>query len=294
MRVTACPICEHDQLDLYLKVKDYSISNELFDLFQCKSCKFVFTGNPPAEKSIHSYYESEGYISHSDSQQGLINKLYHIGRRFMLNYKLSVVDNLPFYDNVIDIGSGTGYFVSKLENSGYHVRGVEPSERARKLSNDLNGRVPFKSVNEVIESKKEFEVATMWHVLEHMYDLPTSMEQIDDVLGSKGYLILGLPNRKSFDAWHYGHHWAGYDVPRHLYHFCPGDIDQMAKKHNYQVVSKKRLPLDALYCSLLSESYKKSHLVGQIRAGIIGITSYINSLISVNNCSSIIYVLQKM
>ena len=58
-------------------------------------------------------------------------------------------------------------------------------------------------------------------------------ETLHSLLTEKGVLIVAVPNCSSFDAKKYGAYWAAYDVPRHLWHFTPGTIQQFGSKHGF-------------------------------------------------------------
>ena len=109
-------------------------------------------------------------------------------------------------------------------------------------------------------------------------------------LKPNGYLIIALPNFKSFDAKYYGNNWAAYDVPRHIYHFQRNSIQILSQKINMQYIKEKPLWLDAIYISLLSEKYKTN---GNAALGII--TGFISNFLSVftKEQSSIVYILRK-
>ena len=70
--------------------------------------------------------------------------------------------------------------------------------------------------------------------------------------------MIAIPNFKSFDSKYYGKYWAGYDTPRHLWHFSRKGIGLMAKKNNLKILKVKSLHLDSIYVSYLSEKYKRS------------------------------------
>jgi len=180
-----------------------------------------------------------------------------------------------------------------MRSLGFDVVGLEINDAAREYSMDKFDLTVFPpSVFEKDELRQKFDVVTMWHVLEHIYDLESYLTKIRTILNDDGHLVLGLPNPLSFDAKHYGTHWAGYDVPRHLWHFTPKDIKFICDKYGFDLVSKKRMPFDSFYVSLLSEKHKKSAF-STILGFTIGKISYLNSLLNVDKCSSIIYVLKK-
>ena len=72
------------RLDCNLSAHDYFVSKTNFAVFKCSDCDFHFTQDYPEEAEIAGYYESDDYISHSDTSEGFSNKLYRIARSVML------------------------------------------------------------------------------------------------------------------------------------------------------------------------------------------------------------------
>ncbi len=287
-------MCDNSQILKQFDINDLSISKEDFEIWDCDSCGFRFTQNVPNQENAGSYYISDDYVSHSDNKDGIINKLYHFARQFMLKSKRNLLLKYSQGKSLLDIGSGTGYFPAIMKNAGFDVTGIEINEEARNYSIDkfgLNVLPPSRFEDESIN--KTFDVVTMWHVLEHIYDFHDYLSKIKNVLNSNGHLILALPNYKSFDGMHYNTYWAGYDVPRHLWHFTTKDINFIAERYGFELVAKKRMPLDSFYVSLLSEKYKKSG-IAMIKGFFYGKISYLTSLLNTDKCSSIIYVLKKI
>ena len=100
---------------------------------------------------------------------------------------------------------------------------------------------------------------------------------------------LALPNYRSDDAQHYQSYWAGYDVPRHLYHFSQRSILQLAEQNGFKVLATHPLKFDSFYWSLLSEQYKKSKFA-PINALWHGYRSNLRAKSS-GEYSSLIYIL---
>jgi len=288
-----CLVCGNETFNHLLQLKDYSITQEDFTLDQCPKCKFVFTQNVPEESEAGRYYQSADYISHSDTNEGLINKAYHLVRKIMLSKKLKLIRSLSGSKEILDIGCGTGYFLNHMRENGYETLGVEADENTRKYGAEkfkLNILSPAAFKTGAIKSK--FGFVTLWHVLEHLYDPKLYLSIIRDVLKKDGYLIIALPNKDSFDGRHYGKYWAGYDVPRHLWHFTPETFKPFAENAGFDIVKMNRLPFDSFYVSMLSEKYKKSNL-GLLKGAWIGLISFLKSWMNAKHTSSVIYVLQK-
>jgi 2-polyprenyl-3-methyl-5-hydroxy-6-metoxy-1,4-benzoquinol methylase len=296
MQILKCPVCESEKTHLVMPVKDHSISGETFDLVECGQCRFKFLQNPPDEADAGRYYQSEDYVSHSDTRKGLVNQLYHFGRQFMLKQKRKMVRKAAPHGKLLDIGTGTGYFLSFMKNSGYDVSGIEVDEGARNFAKTqfgLDVKEPGALINGGLDG--QFDIITLWHVLEHIYDLDLYMKKISDHLKDEGTLIIAVPNCNAFDAKYYKDFWAAYDVPRHLWHFTPETMKQFAKNNNFKVEALKGMPLDPFYIAMLSEKYKSNNqFLMLFRAGIVGKWSFLTALFDKKKSSSVIYFLKKV
>ena len=291
-----CPCCGNQSISKALVCKDYTVSGELFEVWQCAACTIKFTQHVPAQDSIGPYYQSDTYISHSDTEKGLVNKLYKLARNYTLNWKMKLVKHYTANNiqtgNLLDIGAGTGAFLHKASAANWSVTGLEPDAGARKICNEKYS-LQLEPSEKLFELPSEkFDAVTMWHVLEHVHQLHEYMEQIKRVLKPNGVALIALPNYTSKDAQHYSVQWAAYDVPRHLYHFSPQAMRRLAAQHGLTVKATKPMWLDAFYIAMLSEQYKNGK--GNLFAAVaIGFTSNLYAWRHKDTCSSLVYVITK-
>ena len=288
-----CLVCGNDNFSEQLKLKDFSISKEDFELHRCENCQFIFTQNIPDQDTIGPYYQSEDYISHSDTKKGIINSLYHIVRGWMLKSKFNLIGRFSKQKTLLDVGCGTGYFLNFMKNKGYEVTGVEVDEVARNFGQQKFG-VKILEPKIMLEGSIEdtYDTITMWHVLEHLHDPDAYFSSYKKLLNEDGILVIAVPNCDSFDAQYYEQHWAAYDVPRHLWHFTPETIKQLGKRNGFELIEKHRLPFDAFYCSFLSEKYKGNSLFF-LSGFMVGGISWLKSIFNIDKTSSLTYVFKK-
>jgi 2-polyprenyl-3-methyl-5-hydroxy-6-metoxy-1,4-benzoquinol methylase len=287
----SCPNCGNTNISKVLSAKDYTVSGEQFEIWECNNCTQRFTQNIPGEESIGRYYQSEEYISHSDTKKGFINNLYHSVRKRTLQQKRKLIESQTKKDsgNILDVGAGTGAFLSTMKNAGWNCTGIEPDETARRNASELYN-IQLKKSKELFSlPAKTFDAITLWHVLEHVHELHPYVEQLKNLLAAKGKLFIAVPNYTSADANIYKEFWAAYDVPRHLYHFSPKAMKTLLKAHGLQVETIKPMWYDSVYVSLLSEKYKtgKSNAANAFFNGMI---SNVETLFNKTKCSSLIYI----
>lgn len=288
----SCLVCGSADIRNQLKVTDHSITREVFYIDACQNCGFLYTANPPSEKDCGAYYKSNDYISHSDTRQGIVSSMYHLVRRFMLGRKASLLERLGADKSVLDVGSGTGYFASRMKELGYQSSAVEPDEGARNYSRDKFGLQVEAPEWIFTQHDMQFGYITLWHVLEHIYEPEKYFKRFSELLLPGGYLIIALPNHNSNDARHYREYWAAYDVPRHLWHFNPTAFTRFAQNNGYSVSDKIQMPFDSFYNSILSENYAGSK-GGLLKGAFRGLIACIEGAMNINKASSVIYVLKR-
>jgi SAM-dependent methyltransferase len=255
--LTTCPVCGSPDLHDKLQVQDKSVSQETFTIQQCAACGFQFTNPRPDAASIDKYYESDAYVSHNSSAQGLINRVYKVARYFTVRYKVGLITKLNDgrAGHLLDYGCGTGHFLARAKQAGWQVTGLEPNARARQDAAARVGQPILEASALATLAPASFDIITLWHVLEHVHALHETLNQLLAALKPGGKLLIAVPNAESLDAQHYRQNWAAYDVPRHLYHFAPAPMQRLLAGHGLRVVQQLPLALDAYYISMLSERH---------------------------------------
>jgi len=277
---------------VYLKVKDFSVSGEEFELLLNEDLDMLETYPAPKEEQLSKYYKSEDYISHTDSKRNLFERVYHLIRSRALKMKLRIINSFGTESkHLLDVGCGTGDFLKTALTDGWIVTGIEPNEQARKIANSKTNQNVFDINHLTSLNEHSFDAITLWHVLEHLPSLEMHIQLFRKLLKPNGMLIIAVPNYKSYDAAHYKEFWAAYDVPRHLWHFSRKSINKLFHKENFELTKTVPLIFDAYYVSLLSEKYKTGFM-NPVKAFLIGLKSNYKAKRN-NDYSSLIYVLKQ-
>jgi SAM-dependent methyltransferase len=290
--VQNCPACGSINYDKVLTTEDYLVSGELFDIMECNDCSLRFTSPIPSNNEIYNYYKSDDYISHTGKGNSIINQIYRIVQYFTLRIKKKKVINFSQkkLGSILDIGCGTGKFLKTMKQSGWEINGVEINNTAREIAENNTGSAILNQ-SDFFESKQKYDVITLWHSLEHLYDLKKYLNKISISLNANGVIMIAVPNYQSFDAEYYKQDWAAYDVPRHLYHFSLGAIIILMGKFKFRLIESQQMPFDSFYVALLSElSVRKKHNI--IKALLVGWKSYWQGRKSAEKGSSILYILK--
>jgi 2-polyprenyl-3-methyl-5-hydroxy-6-metoxy-1,4-benzoquinol methylase len=132
--------------------------------------------------------------------------------------------------SLLDVGAGSGDFMSRMEKLGWEVRGVEPDPvavgrgRARGLQihqGDLAG-AGF--------AHEEFDAITLAHVIEHVHDPVGLLARCRRLLKPNGRVVMLTPNTASRGHRHFGRDWLSLDAPRHLHLFNPENMRRLLER----------------------------------------------------------------
>lgn len=258
-----CEACgEARSPSFFMKAPSVRAPGEIFSIVRCGACGFLWTQNPPDEVSIGRYYTTEDYTPHKSR----LPLPFRLIRRFRHDGKCRMMRGAPGF--VVDVGCGNGTFLVEARRRGWKTLGVEPAESARKLCQEAGidtirpadmGNIPAASA----------DVVTLWHSLEHVHDLTGTLRECRRMLRPGGRLLIGVPNIASPLAAAYGEHWAGLDMPLHLWHFTPESMDKILRLHGF--ASPEILPTwtDDLICAILSERFAKGFFARGVLRGTV-------------------------
>lgn len=291
--IAQCQVCGGKGFRDAIQATDHSVSGERFQIVSCATCGAWFTSPRPGPKNIGAYYQSNSYISHTNSRKSLVDKAYQLVRNITLSHKRKLIRSFAPRGSVLDIGCGTGQFLKHMKDSGYEITGVEPDSSARGIAETTCEQKIHASVDD-LSSSQQFDVITMWHVLEHVPDLQSTFNNLGRLISDRGLLFIAIPDRESWDAEHYGSFWAAYDVPRHLSHLRKADVEQLLSAHGYQLLSRRPMYFDSYYIALLSEKYHgHGFLSAAFKAILLGTWSNLTAYFTHRATSSSLYIAQR-
>ena len=269
-----------------IETKDYLISNERFVIKEVKNGLLKTTPNI-SDSEIYKYYSSGDYLSHNRSVS-FLSLIYTFASKYMLKRKADLISKyINTGDCFLDFGCGIGELVLKMKLRGFVSCGVENNLNAYNACLKKNISV-FK---DLISLKSKFNLISCWHSLEHLSDFTTTLSMFNKLINKNGYLIVAVPNHESFDSKYYGKFWAGYDVPRHRFHFNKDALIRIVEDSNFEMIDSSPMFLDAFYISILSEKYKKNFF-SFFKGVLIGTVSTFSYLIT-KNASSHYFVFKK-
>jgi SAM-dependent methyltransferase len=234
MSQPVCRLCgSSDSVLISDQVSDAPGSSQ----YQCRQCEIVYLFPIMSEKEEADFYraEFEKYMS------GRSGASWKSPQAHFRSYQPEGERRLPLVrpflkqeDDVLEIGSSTGYFMDDLRGYVNSVTGVEPSQAYRDYANSI-GIHTYNSLDNL--SGKKFDVLFLYYVLEHLRDPVGYMKSLSTWLKPNGRILLEVPNVDDVLL-------SSYNIPNfapfywqkaHYYNFSYKTLNDVLTRAGYHV-----------------------------------------------------------
>ncbi|QLH76824.1 class I SAM-dependent methyltransferase [Halosimplex rubrum] len=216
---------------------------ERYDLIEDNEYGFFRLDPIPSDETLSEFYQSEypellenGELA-ADVSRLLRDddeaKRERIWRRstWYADHMDIIEREFPNCHRILDVGCGTGEFISFVMDQGYDAVGIEPSGRIGDTAREKGFDVHETTVEKYAESQNtNFDLITMFNVLEHVPNPIEVLEACRELLIDDGMLIVKVPNEfnpfqmAARAALNLGTWWV--DPPTHIFYF---NFDSLAK-----------------------------------------------------------------
>jgi len=227
----------------------------------CTACGLVWTDPRPEEKATRKFYREDYRVQYKASY---VPKLKHVVRetqraieRYQFVKPLLVAKSLSpnphggvqrpgksepsiglemcSKSQLLDVGSGGGFFLYVAKQQGIEGQGIEPNEGFAGYANNTLG-VPTTNgfLQDLDFSGQNFDVITLNHVLEHVEDPLGTIARLKNWLRPDGHLVVEVPNVE-----------ATYHAPQnrfhigHLYNFSLLTLEELGVKAGLRVAKSQ-------------------------------------------------------
>ena len=191
-----------------------------FQIVECEDCKLL-RQNPRLDwENLVNYYKP-GYVCHAPQIAKDHGKLQEISLSLGPKKRVDLIQKYRSSGAWLDVGCGSGLVLQTAKTRGnWQLSGVEPvQEIAHSTSKKLSIPVFPGTFEDFPVQDDEFDVITMWDVLEHLPEPFIAIDKIARLLKPNGVFAFSTPNLSALDRKIFRDSWLGYDLPRHLHLF---------------------------------------------------------------------------
>lgn len=241
-----CIICNKKQ------IKQFTYHG--FEYFKCPKCGLVSTFPYPTDEEIEKHYQKEFKKGNYRFLRNYSAQYRRVYRGFLREIKrhLNSDGRILSGIKILDIGCFTGDFLYMAAAEGAEVRGVELQKEAVEIADiKLPGRVVQKDIASNPFKNQEFDIITMFGLIEHVKDPASLISNVSKLLKKDGILVIQTPNSGSFLARTMKKYWPAYTPVEHIHLFTKKSVKLLLGKHQLKLVFFKNhfkiLPVAYVY-----------------------------------------------
>lgn len=157
----------------------------------------------------------------------------HPGLRENLDFKVMYLPLQP-EGKLLDVGCGGGHTIKFMQDLGWRVEGVDFDPEAVENARAKGLQVRCGSLDAQNYPDNYFDVVTLSHLIEHVYEPLELLRECYRILKPGGRLVMVTPNSKSLGHKLFLSNWLGLDPPRHLHIFSVDSSRLLAEKAGFE------------------------------------------------------------
>ncbi len=227
--VNECPVCKGER-------KDFFLHRQGLDIYRCQDCQHRFL-NPRVK-----YEVAMGIYADDKTASDIYTQPLQIEiDETKYQYGLDLIEQLapPDHNKIMDLGCGAGVMLKVADKAGWkYCIGVDANKRYSEIYKETQGIQYISTTFESLEPDrlgKDYDVISMWSVLEHLYDIHTILGQLKSMLKKKGLLFILVPNVESL-ATRLMREMSPTFNWKHVSHFCPKSLKTLMASHGFDCV----------------------------------------------------------
>lgn len=225
--LSQCPICHSDNVVALYRGHTNRDPNDgkSWPVVECRDCGHAFMNPQPEWNDLASYYSAsyEAYeTDHGNYSVDDASTVEAARREGQFRHL-----GLPISGKaLLDVGCGGGYFLRLARLLGANVQGVEPSDAGSTQTASQDIPVFHGMLDQFVssEQKRQFDIITANHVLEHAPDPVATLGHMQSLLVPGGYIWISVPNADCFFSRKLRANWHSADLPYHLHQFSPASL----------------------------------------------------------------------
>jgi 2-polyprenyl-3-methyl-5-hydroxy-6-metoxy-1,4-benzoquinol methylase len=253
-----CPICSSSKAKL-LHTQVFSLYEghslpAKYEIVSCEVCDFVYNESEASQKDYNYFYNQLSKYESSVAPAGLTLNKYDVEKYGR------IVDTLEGYlknkdVSILDVGCASGGLLRTFKTRGFtNLTGFDPSAscvntlRSFEVKGVQGGAFieNFADPNDFSNNKEKFDCVTFSHVLEHVHDLDSAVQNLISYVKKDGLLYIEVPDATRYTQYYISpFHYFDFE---HINHFGPKSLNNLMSKHDCTLIASgsKDLPHSSL------------------------------------------------
>lgn len=223
-----CPTCAGSDWDILFPSRG-------FDIGRCRGCGLV--------RTLHATLDGIMQYPPFDQKDTALVRLMRFAVSQLLRERVAVVRKIQATGRLLDVGCGSGGFARMAHQAGFDVVGVEPFSLGHPVQ-EPGLKLIRATFEDCAPTLGQFDVITMWHVLEHLSDPLSVLRPLLDHLKPGGRLVVSVPNFKSWQGRLFRGGWFHLDPPRHVTHFDRDTLGALFDRLDLRVEHERTFHLE--------------------------------------------------
>ena len=246
----------------------------------CTKCKFIHIVPLPSKNEISKLYKKQYYTK---------IKPHYIRKyeREIDYWNLVFDEKLDYLEtkikrktrSVLDVGSGSGFFLKRAKERGWTVNGIEPN----KIASNYSEKIGIPVINDFFQNidnkkMKKYDAINLFEVLEHVHNPSELLKKCHRLLKSGGIIVIEVPNdynplqkivQKSLKKEEYwltiltkshNYHWAS--KIDHINYFNFFSLKKLLTRLRFKTIyQQSTFPVE--FFLLMGDDYLKSEKIGK-------------------------------
>lgn len=217
-----CYICQSQKSTFF-----HAVNN--FHYYLCHNCNALYISPLPSSKDIATHYK--------------MNFVYRVVPRTekrLRHWARVILKRLQHYNSsgtqLLDIGSGYGYFLEEMKNKNIVGTGIEPSTELYRHSKKINLDVIHKSLEEY-NPKRQFDFITLIQLIEHIENPIHFLKKVETLMNKDAVLYIETPNLDSHLFHFEKESYTFLTPPDHLGIFSKNTFKKLLNHTNLEIIS---------------------------------------------------------
>jgi len=245
-------VCEYcsNQINYHSSNIDL-FTGKKFDIYFCDHCHIAKT-DLDNNFDFTSYYPQNYYGQNGKKFNILFETFISLSRLYRSSYCYRLFNRNDV--KLLDVGCGKGQFIHFLKKKGWSVYGTEFSSISAETAKKKVGDAAIFVSNDLDQLKNiniNFDIITLWHVLEHLKNPRKLINLVDKKLTNKGFVVIEVPNFYSLQRLIDKNNWIHLECPRHVTHFTKKSLFNLFDNKKFKIIKSSTFSVEYGFYGML-------------------------------------------